>query len=480
MRGFPIERGWIQQIFSNLRDGVLVVDLDLQIIFINESTRGIGLRTEHDIGKSLFTVFPKLKKEYSSIVQVLSTGKPIIDRTLSFITYRGERKMTLTSTYPMYKDGVIVGAFEVFQDISAIEELSNKIVKLQERHQSHQSLTRIQKTQSPQDCLEDPILGQSDEIQGLNQKIPILAKTKSPIFIYGETGTGKELIVQAIHAASPNRNSPLIAQNCAAIPETLLEGILFGTVKGGFTGAEDRPGLFELAHSGTLFLDEINSMPLSLQAKLLRVIQEGKVRRIGGQKEFSIQIRVVAATNVHPAVIVKSGELRKDLYYRLNVIYLEIPPLRDRKNDIPELVHHYVDYYNHTFQKSIIGVNPDTMDFFMNHDWPGNIRELRNLIERGMNLVEGDFICLKDIQTHTLLSLQQQDTLISSKKKIPRLREAIMDLEIEMVKQALMKNDGNVSKAARQLDIPQQTLNNKIEKYELRPFIYHVKINTQK
>ncbi|MBD1381514.1 sigma-54 interaction domain-containing protein [Metabacillus arenae] len=476
MRDFPLERESIQQIFSNLRDGVLVVDLDLHIIYINESTKAIGLRTETDIGKSLFTVFPNLKKEYSSIVKVLSTGKPIINQSLSFITYRGERKTTLTSTYPMYKDGVLVGVFEVFQDISAIEELSKKMVKLQKKHQSS---SPIQESQSSSVFSEETILGQSEEIQEIKQKIPILAKTKSPIFIYGETGTGKELIVQAIHAASTNQKAPFVAQNCAAIPEALLEGILFGTTKGGFTGAEDRPGLFELAHTGTLFLDEINSMPASLQAKLLRVIQEGKVRRIGGQKEFSIQVRIVAATNIHPEVIVQSGELRSDLYYRLNVIYLEVPTLRNRKEDIPELVNYYVDHYNKEFQKSIVGVDIETMNFFMNYEWPGNIRELRNLIERAMNLGVEASIHLKDIEPHTLLSFHQKAPVSFQTHENQKLRDAIRNLEIKMVKEALEQSAGNVSKAARQLDIPQQTLNNKIKKFGLRSFIYQIKMNTQ-
>jgi arginine utilization regulatory protein len=473
---FPLEIDSIKQIFSKLREGIIVVDIDLNIIYINDSTKEIGFSLESVIGRSLFTVFPNLKSENSSIVHVLSTGKPIINQCLSFLTYRGEKKTTLTSTFPIYKEDVLIGAFEVFQDISAIEELSNKVVNLQKKHQL---FTPIQEAQSSILFSEKSILGKTKEIQEIKRKIPVLAKTKSPIFIYGETGTGKELIVQAIHAASNIRKAPFIAQNCAAIPETLLEGILFGTVKGSFTGAEDRPGLFELAHGGTLFLDEINSMPISLQAKLLRVIQEGKVRRIGGQKEFSIQIRIIAASNVHPEVIVQSGELRSDLYYRLNVIYLEIPPLRSRIEDIPELVQYFINYYNHEFQKNIIDVDSETMDFFMKYNWPGNIRELRNLIERAMNLGEGDFIHLKDIQPHTLLSLSKRDTVISQLPETQKLKATLLKIEIEMVKQALLESRGNVSRAARQLDIPQQTLNNKIEKYGLRSYIYKIKINTQ-
>ena len=228
--------------------------------------------------------------------------------------------------------------------------------------------------------------------------LPLLAKSPSPILIYGETGTGKELIVQAIHGASPQRRAPLIAQNCAAIPEALLEGILFGTVKGGFTGAIDRPGLFELANGGVLFLDEINSMSLPLQAKLLRVLQENKVRRVGGQTEIPIDLHLITATNLHPSKLLNSGDLRLDLYYRINVMFLEIPPLRRRREDIPLLVDSFISHYNKVFSKQVVATDKDSMDFFLQYEWPGNIRELKNMIERAMNLVDGELIHLDDLK----------------------------------------------------------------------------------
>ncbi len=472
----------LEQIFSVIREGVFVVDLDLRVTYANQAVQTIGIHPENVIGENIFHVFPNLQREHSLIVKVLSTGQPILDQVLNFVTYRGERKTTLTSTYPLFRNGEIAGAFEVFEDISAIDELSKKIVFYQNRGRAGQK-KETRAVSAPMYTV-DSIIGKSQAINLLKEKIGMIADSFSPVLLYGETGTGKELIAQSIHTASAKKNAPFVAQNCAAIPEALLEGILFGTEKGGFTGAEDRPGLFELAHGGILFLDEINSMPLSLQAKLLRVIQEKKVRRVGGQKEIDVDFRIVAATNVNPAVILQTGEMRSDLYYRLNVIYLELPPLRNRREDIPLLVDHYIDYYNKLFGKRVLSVDQATSDFFMEYGWPGNIRELRNMIERAMNMQDGEIIHLEDINLGVLFGVSSAAASTFppvSRKQYASLKGALKEVELEMIKQALLDANGNVSKAARQLDIPQQTMNHKIEKYNLRSFIYHIKLNhTQK
>lgn len=227
------------QIFSVIREGVLVVDLDLRVTFVNDAVQNIGIHPENVIGENIFQVFPNLKREHSQFVQVLSTGRPILDQVINFVTYRGERKTTLTSTYPLYRNGELVGAFEVFEDISAIDELSKKIVFYQNRGRpSNKKETR---PVSESMYTVDSIIGKSKAIEILKDRISLIANSFSPVLLYGETGTGKELIAQSIHTASAKKNAPFIAQNCAAIPEALLEGILFGTEKGGFTGAEDRP-----------------------------------------------------------------------------------------------------------------------------------------------------------------------------------------------------------------------------------------------
>jgi len=313
-----------------------------------------------------------------------------------------------------------------------------------------------------------------EEIIKLAQKS---ANTDSSILIEGETGTGKELLVQSIHNYSPRKDQPFIAQNCAAIPSSLLEGILFGTVKGSFTGAENRPGLFELAHNGTLFLDEINSMPADLQAKLLRVLQDGMVRRVGDSENRQVNVRVIVAMNVDSIKAVESGQLRSDLYYRINVINFKLPPLRERKEDIPLLTRYFIQKYNYRFQKLILRLAPEVELFFNQYDWPGNVRELEHAIEYVMNIIETDTIELADLPPHLLTALDsvrrvpQRDIEVKSIDSLSEpwmqnkgLKESLEELEQEIILSALRIENNNVKKAAKRLKIPRQTLQYKMRK----------------
>lgn len=396
-----LDVNWMKEIIKNIREGVLVVDRNLNVLYINQSATRIGLQVESIVGKTLFEVFPLLKKEQSTILKALKTGLPIIDQVQTFVTYRGERKTTLTSTYPIKVNNEVIGIIEIFEDISALSNLSDQVIELQKKQKVHYS---HKNEQANRELAFSEFIGQSPAILHLKQQLPILAKSPSPIFIYGETGTGKEVVVKNIHMLA-HENRPLITQNCAAIPDNLLESILFGTVKGSFTDAENRQGLFELAHGGILFLDEINSLSKPVQAKLLRVLQEKKVRRVGSTNEIPVDVRLIAATNVHPNELLKQNEIRQDLYYRLNVLYLELPPLRQRRSDFPLLIAYFLQEYNALFAKRVIGISREVEEYFESYDWPGNIRELKNIIERAMNLVNGDLITLEDIQTTQFLSL---------------------------------------------------------------------------
>lgn len=231
---------------------------------------------------------------------------------------------------------------------------------------------------------------QSHSVKQVIRKAQKAAISPSPVLVYGETGTGKELVIQGIHNAGASRNEPFVAVNCAAIPESLLESTLFGTVRGAFTGGEDRIGLFEQAGRGTLYLDEINSMPIGLQAKILRVFQEKKVRRVGAQAEKPIQCRMICSTNLEPWQCVEEGVLRKDLYYRLAVIQIYIPPLRKRPEDIEVLVDYFKKMYNRIYGKHHLQVSNHLMNLFKEHSWPGNVRELEHTIENSLAMVETD------------------------------------------------------------------------------------------
>jgi arginine utilization regulatory protein len=284
--------------------------------------------------------------------------------------------------------------------------------------------------------------------------------------IYGATGTGKELFVQAIHNYGLRRNKPFVAQNCAALPETLFESILFGTVKGAFTGASDKPGLFELAHGGTLFLDEINSMPLNLQSKLLRVLQDGVVRRIGGIKDIKVDVRIIAAMNVEPTYAISNKHLREDLFYRLNVMSIKLILLCDRKEDIPLLTEYFIKKYNNLLNKSVQGVTKDVEILFSMHNWPGNVRELQHVIEASMNIVSSGKIDVKHLPIY-LNEVFNDDKKVCEMDEIKPLNDVVEMVERNMIKKALEKSGGNVTKASKLLKVPRQTLQYKIYKYGL-------------
>ena len=309
------------------------------------------------------------------------------------------------------------------------------------------------------------IIGQNRHMLELKSLAFKASRTSSPVMVYGETGTGKELFVHAIHNASPRSRKPFIAQNCAALPATLLEGILFGTVKGSFTGADNRPGLFELANGGTLFLDEINCMPIELQAKLLRVLQDGCVRRIGDVATMYVDVRIIAATSVSPMDAVRSGNLREDLYYRLNVVSLRIPPLKERKDDIPLLTGHFIEMYNGIMGKAVTGVSPMVSKLFYSYSWPGNVRELQHVIEGAMNMIEGPVIT-PDSLPQGFNEYFKSDA--AAKSGSLSLNKTLERMERDMIMRALGVSGMNITKAAQVLDIPRQTLQYKMLKYDIK------------
>lgn len=466
-----------KHVIETIKEGVMIIDNQYKFIYANNAINTIGLDNEAIIGKSIFEVFPNLNNENSTFCKVMATKEPLVEKQQTFITYRGERKTTLTSTYPLIQKGSVIGAFETFQDISTLQDITDQLREMQVEQNKY---TTQKNVDSNVNVFFSDFIGESPNIIKLKSEIQTIAKSPSPIFIYGETGTGKEVYVNAIHQAG-NKNVPLITQNCAAIPRDLLEAYFFGTMAGSFTGAVDREGLFELANGGILFLDEINSLPIDLQAKLLRVIQEQKVRRVGGTKEFPIRVRIIAASNVHPKELLMNQELREDLYYRLSVLNIELPPLRSRRSDISLLVNRFIQQYNELFDKNILGLTEEAYLKFYHYEWPGNIRELRNVIERLMNVKESGYIDDKDIDHYNVLdgirmidkTYAKQSTHYQSVKSFKEMME---ETEIDIIKKELFHSYGNISQAARNLDMPQQSLSNKVKKYQLSKYILEVKL----
>jgi transcriptional regulator with PAS, ATPase and Fis domain len=285
------------------------------------------------------------------------------------------------------------------------------------------------------------------------------------VLITGESGTGKELIARAIHRQGPRRERAFVAVNLAAIPEPLLESELFGHEKGAFTGAyQKKPGKFEMAHGGTLFLDEVGTLRVDLQAKLLRVLQEREIERIGGTRTIKVDVRIIAATNVNLKQAVKDRAFREDLYYRLNVVPLAVPPLRERREDIPALVTHFIEKYNREFGKAIRGISPGVLPVLLEYDWPGNVRELENIVERSVALVRGPVIRLSDLP----LDLALPDAGPGSPEPGLSLKEARERFERQFILRVLDRVDWNQSHAARLLGLHRNTLTAKLAGWRLR------------
>lgn len=331
------------------------------------------------VGNHLLSVYTELSEENSTVMNTLRTGQITVGEK-QVLTHEDLQITMVTTTYPILnQQGEIQGAVDIAQILDV------------------RSLKGAVPAAADHSVLDD-IVTRNKEMARLKAAIRTIAKNDSATLIYGETGTGKELFAEALHALSGRKDKPFLSQNCAAIPENLLESMFFGTERGGFTGAESKKGLFELADGGTLFLDEINSMDIAMQAKLLKALEEQKVRRIGGREDIRFDVRIVCASNEDPEVLVQEGRLRSDFYYRIGVVRLRLPPLRDRREDILPLADHYIRIYNQRMHKQILGLSQMTKDLFLRWSWPGNVRELKNTIEGAFNMESSAMITLDSVQ----------------------------------------------------------------------------------
>jgi DNA-binding NtrC family response regulator len=313
----------------------------------------------------------------------------------------------------------------------------------------------------------DQLVGQHPLMQQLYQLIGAVAGNPLTVLITGESGTGKELVARAIHRQGPRRDEPFVPVNVAAISEALLESELFGHEKGAFTGAVARKlGKFELAHRGTLFLDEIATLRVDLQAKILRVLQEREIERVGGTRRIPVDVRVIAATNADLRRAIQAGTLREDLYYRLNVVQVAVPPLRDRRDDIPLLIDHFVRRSNHLLHKRSVGVSPAARDVLMAYGWPGNVRELQNVIERAVALAAGPVVEVKDVPLDLMLPDMRQ--LVGDPTNLP-LREAREQFDRQVILRVLERVRGNQSEAARLLGLHRNSLKKKLLAWGIDP-----------
>jgi Transcriptional regulator containing PAS, AAA-type ATPase, and DNA-binding domains len=448
-------------------DGITIIDTSGNILFSVKFNPVFHPDHKYDyndvVGKKLSDVFPNIKEQNSTLIKAMELGMPIYSNRQGVEDRFGNTAYTKNISLPIKANDRIIGSIEVSKDLSKQKTSPNSVVIMNPEQFKFKPVDKKSYSNQAHYTLND-IISANKEILEQKAFIYKIKDSSAPVFIFGETGTGKELFAHAIHNASSRAEMPFIAQNCAAIPENLLESILFGTTKGSFTGAYDNPGLFELADGGSLFLDEINSMPIYLQSKLLRVLQDGFVRRLGDKSERRVDVRIISAANLHPKDCLKIGQLRQDLYYRLSVLTLKMIPLRERKEDIQLLLNFFISQYNTSMGRNIKMVSKEVCEYLRNYSWPGNVRELQHLVEYAMNIADAseNTIRMEHIESRTE---DMTDESLIPDTQITPLNQVLESVERDMIEKAVRLTAGNVSKAARLLEIPRQTLQHKIRRY---------------
>ena len=425
-------------ILDSINEGVFTVDLDWRITSFNRAAEKItGIGREDAIGQRCSEVFrTNVCQEDCVIRRVLETSAPAVDTSVILIDAWGERiPVKVSASLLRGSDGQVIGGVETFQDLRQVEQLRKE---LEGKH-----------------TFAD-IVGRSEPMARLFEVLPRIADGDSIVLLQGESGTGKELVAHAIHDLSPRRDRPFVAVNCGALPDSLLESELFGYEVGAFTDAKKRkPGRFELADGGTLFLDEIGDVSAAMQVRLLRVLEEKEFEPLGAVEPVRSDVRVVAATNRDLEKLVREGVFRGDLFYRIRVFEIEIPPLRDRRKDIPLLVDHFIEVHRRLHDSEISGLSEEAMLLLMGYDFPGNVRELRNILEHAFVLCRGEVIEPSHFPGN----------LARAGEVGPKRGETEMNLkavERSLIREALCKHGGNRALAARDLGIDASTLYRKI------------------
>ncbi len=432
-------------ILDSIADGVFTINNQEEITSFNRAAEKItGFSREEAIGQNCFDIFrTNICQTNCALRLTASTGKPVIDIPVNILNKEGKEVPVSVSTAVLRDEkGEVIGAVETFKDLSVVEELKKEISK--------------------QYSLED-IIGKNHQIQAIFHILPDIAESDSTVLIQGPSGSGKELFARAIHNLSHRKDHSYIKVNCGALPDTLLESELFGYVKGAFTDAKkDKPGRFALAERGTILLDEIGDMSPALQVKLLRVLQEKEYEPLGAITPVQANVRIVTATNQELSNLVKTGRFREDLFYRLNVVKIELPALADRREDIPLLAENFIHKFNLRRGKSIIGVSDDVMEFLMSYGFPGNIRELENIIEHAFVLCKQRIIEIKHLPPGLAEGGKNEDT-----PGTEPLTHPLKNAEAKLIRKILKKHGGNRMATAKELGVNRSTLWRKIKKYGL-------------
>lgn len=427
-------------ILESISDGVLTIDLKKRITSFNRAAESItGFNSNKAIGQYCFDIFrADICEKRCALDKIIATGNPHVNLPASIICESGDQKpINISASILKNEDSKIVGGVMTFRDLSELEHL---------------------RTQLSGSFPYKDIIGRHPKIKQILSLLPDIAESESPVLIEGPTGSGKEVIARAIHNLSQRKEAPFIAVNCAALPDTLLESELFGYAKGAFTGAlRSKAGRFLLADKGTLFLDEIASTSTAFQADLLRVLEDGEFMPLGETRGIKADFRVVAATNLDLKKMVREKKFREDLYYRLDVVRITLPPLRERKEDIPLLINHFIDKFNLIKGRSIKGVNPEVLSYLEDYPFPGNIRELENVIEFAFIFCKGQMIEMEHL-SKDLLDISNAKNEYNSEHECE---------EAKKIRAVLEQYTGNRDEAARALGTSRTTLWRKMKKHGL-------------
>jgi len=435
-----VERDSLRDIIlDSIADGVFTVDKDWRITSFNRAAEAItGVTRQEAIGKPCCDVFrASVCESECALRRTLETGKETVNKAVYIVNADGNRiPISISTAILRDRRGRVIGGVETFRDLSLVEELRKEL--------------------TGQYTFAD-ILGKSREMRRLFEMLPQVAASDSTVLIEGESGTGKELFARAIHDLSARRKKPFVAVSCAALPDALLESELFGYKAGAFTDArKDKPGRFALAEGGTAFLDEIGDISAAMQVRLLRVLQERAFEPLGGTESVKANVRVVAATNRELAKLVEDGKFRSDLYYRINVVRLTLPPLRERRDDIPLLAEHFIGKFNRLKGKDVAGLSAEALAILVGHDYPGNVRELENVIEHAFVLCGAGMIEPKHLPEHLRPAVPTAGATVG-------VAETLADMERRLILDALQRNAWNRLAAAKELGIHKSTLFRKIQ-----------------
>ncbi|BDF72067.1 arginine utilization regulatory protein [Oscillospiraceae bacterium] len=464
-------------------DYILVVNREFLIIYGSRyDDRVDAPKGKYDpaeyMNRNFFEVYPSVKKETSSIVKCLATGEIIVKKFQKFEDYTGKFFCTHNITVPLIRKGRIVGAIELIKDVTTIENVDHRAMDTADRE--FDEVTELVRGKAGEITFEQ-ILTRNPAMEQSIQSAKLFAKMHSPTLIYGETGTGKELFAQAMITHSGIPRSRVVVQNCAAVPDNLIESILFGTSRGAYTGAENRRGLFEEADGGIFFLDELNSLSYAVQGKLLRVLQDGTFRPVGSNAEKKVSVKIIAAMNVDPMVAIEKKQLRSDLFYRLSSGMLYLPPLRERPDDIDYYTKYYIDECNMLYSKQVRGITDALREVFLSYRWEGNVREFKHALESMISVADGPLLDVQDLPAYMYGRIHGGDAPSTDhwQPTAPRsftgeeadpspdleLPRAVERTERSLIVKVLRMTRGNKTRAGELLAIPRQTLWYKMNKY---------------